>query len=151
MIDQNITIWKNIQKLPKLRNADKKRIRCRASPPVFSGGCGEKSIFLNTTFLTQNKIFCGIVISQLNIKVSQVINLSIINKNKNMKYEYKILVPELTGFLKNKMSPSMEVELNTLGEEGWELVAVTALLLTTSVGFGGTKSNLVYYFKRLKK
>ena len=68
-----------------------------------------------------------------------------------MKYEYKILVPELTGFLKNKMPPSMEVELNELGKEGWELIAVTSLLLTNSVGFGGTKSSLVYYFKRLKK
>ena len=60
------------------------------------------------------------------------------------KYEYKVVKTEESGFSDPKLDASnVEVELNKLGSEGWELTSV----VDTNTYQGKTKE-IVMFFKR---
>lgn len=65
-----------------------------------------------------------------------------------MKYEYKIVTPEMKGWIKKKMSDDTAEELNVLGKEGWELVGGTPVTANMGTSFGGTTAAFVFFFKR---
>lgn len=59
------------------------------------------------------------------------------------RFEYKTIVIEPTGFWKTNLDPvEIDKQLNTLGSEGWELIAVE------SKEFSGTNYGFHYTFKR---
>ncbi len=60
------------------------------------------------------------------------------------KYEYKVIKTKQDGFWNPKLSAeSVELELNKLGQEGWELVSA----MDTAIGHG-TTNEIVMFFKR---
>jgi hypothetical protein len=65
-----------------------------------------------------------------------------------MKYEYKTWTPELKGFIQKKPKEDIDTELNKLGSDGWELIAVVPITSNMGTSYGGTTGSLVYYFKR---
>lgn len=74
-------------------------------------------------------------------------------KNKNMavtkdKWEYKIITPEMKGWITKRVSNNTLEELNTLGKEGWELVGVTPVTANMGTSYGGTTASFVFFFKR---
>jgi len=66
------------------------------------------------------------------------------------KWEYKVLTPEMKGWIKKKVSSDTFEELNTLGEEGWELIGVTPVTANMGTSWGGTTASFVFFFKRKK-
>ena len=64
------------------------------------------------------------------------------------KYEYKIFSPKMKGFRKKTPKGNIEEELNALGAEGWEVIAVLPLTANMGTSYGGTTSGIVYYLKR---
>ncbi|MBD5367183.1 MAG: hypothetical protein HDR82_09345 [Bacteroides sp.] len=88
-------------------------------------------------------------------------------KQKSQKWEYKTLIAwgELSSqfdYFSNNSIPVPEVELNKLGEEGWELVSVYTRIQTVHPNFGNDKyvtglqpntrtHGVFYVFKRLKQ
>jgi hypothetical protein len=65
-----------------------------------------------------------------------------------MKYEYKIITPEMKGWVKKKVSEDTDELLNKLGQEGWELIGVTPVTANTGTSWGGTTASFVFFFKR---
>lgn len=65
------------------------------------------------------------------------------------KWEYKIISPDVKGFVKMKIDPKTEQLLNELGNEGWELVSL-APLAGNAYGWGAGTGNFVLIFKRQK-
>ena len=66
------------------------------------------------------------------------------------KWEYKIMSPEVKGWISKKIDPKAEQILNELGNEGWELVSITPLAGNTSTAWGAGTGNFVLIFKRKK-
>ena len=66
-----------------------------------------------------------------------------------MKYEYKVISPEMSGWVKKKVNDDTKVLLNELGQDGWELVSVTPVTANMGTSWGGTTANFVFFFKRL--
>ena len=65
------------------------------------------------------------------------------------KWEYKIIIPEIKGWIDKKINPDeLEKTLNTLGENGWELVSVSSL--TGQSGWGSETKGIYFIFKRKK-
>lgn len=65
---------------------------------------------------------------------------------KKTMFEYKILKFNTTGLFGGKVNlEEIEVELNKLGAEGWELISTVA----SNEAYGTTKE-IVYIFKRKK-
>lgn len=68
-----------------------------------------------------------------------------------MKYEYKTLLPKLSGIINKVPSPEdIDAELNALGAEGWELVSAVPLSSAVGIGLSGKTGGIIYYFKRQK-
>ncbi len=64
-----------------------------------------------------------------------------------LKHEYKVIEVKPGGFWGTKLEPAdIEIQLNKLGEEGWELLNS----LDTNEYQGGTKK-LLFIFKRLRE
>lgn len=64
-------------------------------------------------------------------------------------FEYTTYEPELKGFVKKKPDPVAILEdLNKLGAEGWELVAITPIAGNTGSSYGASTAALLYTFKR---
>ena len=59
-----------------------------------------------------------------------------------VRWEYKIINIRSENY---RLDPSYDVELNELGEEGWELVAITAINFKT-----GATDHIGMVFKRRK-
>lgn len=66
-----------------------------------------------------------------------------------MQYEYKIIIPKTSGFFTKKPAEAAETELNELGSQGWELVAVVPLQGASARTYGGATNGFAYHFKRL--
>jgi hypothetical protein len=66
------------------------------------------------------------------------------------KWEYKVISPEVKGWVTKKIDPKTEQLLNELGNEGWELVSVAPLAGNTSTAWGAGTGNFVFVFKRRK-
>ena len=66
------------------------------------------------------------------------------------KWEYKMVMPEIKGWIDKKINPSeLEKTLNALGEYGWELVNTSSL--TGSAGWGSETKGVYFVFKRQKQ
>lgn len=66
------------------------------------------------------------------------------------KWEYKIVMSELKGFIKSKLDPAMEAGMNELGGEGWELISCSPMSGNNTGAWGASTSNFVLVFKRQK-
>ncbi|KKW11657.1 MAG: hypothetical protein UY50_C0009G0043 [Parcubacteria group bacterium GW2011_GWA2_49_9] len=64
------------------------------------------------------------------------------------KWEYKIIEPNVRGWLNRKIDSSAEPSLNELGNQGWELVAITPLAGTSASSWGSSTTSFVLIFKR---
>ena len=64
------------------------------------------------------------------------------------KWEYKMLIPEVKGFINRKLDPKINEELNTLGDNGWELISVSPL--TDVASWGSQTKSFIFIFKRKK-
>jgi glycosyltransferase involved in cell wall biosynthesis len=62
------------------------------------------------------------------------------------KYEYKVLVLQTGTFRQNKAVEDWIKELNKLGKEGWELVAVIPMV--AQLGFAGATPQARCFLKR---
>ena len=62
------------------------------------------------------------------------------------KYKYKVLVLQTGTFKQKKAVEDWEVELNKLGKEGWELVAVIPMV--AQIGFAGATPQVRCFLKR---
>lgn len=45
----------------------------------------------------------------------------------------------------------IEINFNSLGQEGWELCGVAPLIMTSNIGAGGNTDRVFFVFKRQKK
>ena len=65
------------------------------------------------------------------------------------KWEYKIIIPEIKGWIDKKINPSeLGKILNTAGKDGWELVNTSSL--TGAAGWGSETKGIYFVFKRKK-
>lgn len=64
------------------------------------------------------------------------------------KWEYKVFTPKMEGWIKKKVSEATFEDLDALGKEGWELVAVTPVTANMGTSWGGTTASFVFFFKR---
>ena len=62
-------------------------------------------------------------------------------------WEYKIISPEVRGWISKKIDPKAEQFLNELGSEGWELTGIAPF---AGNGFIDGTENFVFIFKRKK-
>lgn len=62
-------------------------------------------------------------------------------------WEYKIISPEVKGWVNKKIDPKTEQLLNELGNDGWELVSIAPL---KSGGWDTGSEKFVLIFKRKK-
>ena len=65
-----------------------------------------------------------------------------------MKWEYKVVTPKMEGWITKRVSAETYRELDELGAQGWELVAVTPVTANTGTSWGGTTASFVFFFKR---
>ena len=66
-----------------------------------------------------------------------------------MKWEYKVVVQDIGGWVKRKLDPNdMEQALTQHGKDGWELVSVTPLAGNQGSTWGSLTVGLVCTFKR---
>jgi hypothetical protein len=78
--------------------------------------------------------------------VGRVAELGVVRRNDNMKWEYKTIKLEATGFMGGKIDEAqLDRRMNELGAQGWELGAA----FDTDVSGGGTR-DVVVIFKRPK-
>lgn len=66
------------------------------------------------------------------------------------KWEYKIINPEVKGWVDKRIDPESEQQLNELGNQGWELVSIAHLTSGAGGGWGGDTKTFIFIFKRKK-
>ena len=66
------------------------------------------------------------------------------------RWEYKIISPEVKGLVDREVDPKTQQLLNTLGNDGWELVSMAPLAGNTVVAWGAVSVNFVFVLKRKK-
>ena len=65
------------------------------------------------------------------------------------KWQYKIVSHETKKLLKKeKAQDAMSETVNSLGQEGWELVSVAPLSTTQGLDLGGSTRAFTFIFKR---
>ena len=65
-------------------------------------------------------------------------------------YEYKIISPVIKGKELDRQidESSLEIQLNSLGNEGWELVNIIPIIGTTLTFSGSVTQRIYFIFKR---
>lgn len=64
------------------------------------------------------------------------------------KWEYKIFLTDVKGWINKKLDPKVEENMNIIGIHGWELVSIAPLAGNTTTAWGAGTGSFVLVFKR---